>query len=236
MSLHLSFSESNWEFTRQVNELSGHNVADCYQCGKCTAGCPIAYAMDYPPHVIMRAVQLGMRDLALNSRTIWLCASCETCSTRCPQEADPAGTMDVLRRIAHAEGIRSPEQNIPLFHRVFLGTVRQFGRVFEVGLMGIYNVLSGHLLKDVSMAPQLLLAGKLSLLPPRTGAREVNELFARASKVEAEREHRRAAARAAAAKKLHEPVDPVEPSNDDARRETVPSCETGVVGLANERR
>jgi len=185
MTLVLPFKESDMQFARQVSNLTGVPVALCYQCGKCTAGCPVAYAMDYPPHQIMRGVQLGMRDTVLSSGTIWICASCETCSTRCPQEVDPAGVMDALRKIAYSEGIRSPEKNVPLFHRVFLWTVRQFGRVFEVGLMGMYNVFSGHFFKDLVMAPKMLLLGKLSLLPPRSGGRQVKALFSRAQKLEA---------------------------------------------------
>jgi heterodisulfide reductase subunit C len=79
--------------------------------------------------------------------------------------------MDALRRIAYAEGISSPEPDSPLFHRIFLGTISRFGRVFEAGLMGVYNVFSGNLLKDVEKAPTLFLKGKLSLLPPRVGSR-----------------------------------------------------------------
>ena len=100
-------------------------ASECYQCGKCTAGCPVAYEMDIPPHQMMRAVQLGMRDAALSSRSIWVCAACDTCSARCPQDADPAGVMDALRRISFAEGVKSPEPEVPLFHRLFLGTVQR---------------------------------------------------------------------------------------------------------------
>jgi len=152
---------------------------ECYQCGKCTAGCPVAYEMDIPPHQMMRAVQLGMRDAALSSRSIWVCAACETCSARCPQEADPAGVMDALRRIAYAEGVKSPEPDVPLFHRLFLGTVQQFGRVFEAGMIGLYNVFSGHYTKDLGLAPTMLLKGKLGLLPSMHGNRKVMKaLFA----------------------------------------------------------
>ena len=185
MSLLLPNTESQMEFLRQVEVASGINIATCYQCGKCTAGCPTAFAMDYPPHQVMRGVQLGMRDVVLSSRTIWICAACETCSTRCPQEVDPAGVMDALRRIAYSQGIKSPEENVPLFHRILLGNVRQFGRVFEVGLMGFYNLFSGHYLKDVIMAPRLLLKGKLNLLPARNrNAKELRRMFARARKLE----------------------------------------------------
>jgi hypothetical protein len=97
--------------------------------------------------------------------------------------------MDALRRIAYSEGIKSPENDVPLFHRIFLGSVRQFGRVFEIGMIGFYNLLSGHYLKDVVMAPKMLLKGKLSLLPPRD--RNINgmkKMFAMARKLEAEQE------------------------------------------------
>ncbi|MCG2770050.1 MAG: 4Fe-4S dicluster domain-containing protein [Anaerolineae bacterium] len=182
-------TEVDLEFRRQVEALSGHNIADCYQCGKCTAGCPVAFAMDYPPNQIMRGVQLGMRDAVLSSGTIWLCASCETCSTRCPQDVDPAGVMDALRQIAYAEGIKSPEQAVPLFHRIFLGSVRQFGRVYELALVGFYNVFSGHYLKDVTMAPKMLLKGKLNLLPPKGGdVGGLKKMFDAARELEAERE------------------------------------------------
>ena len=167
MTYKLPHTESHMQFLTQVKEAGAEQLSACYQCGKCTAGCPVAFAMDYPPHQIIRGVQLGMRDLVLSSRTIWLCAACETCSTRCPQEVDPAGVMDVLRGIAYAEGIESPENDIRVFHRIFLGTIARFGRVFEAGLIMVFNVLSGQYLKDVNMAPMLLLKGKLSLLPPR---------------------------------------------------------------------
>lgn len=173
------------KFRHEVEQQGAPDVALCYQCGKCTAGCPIAYAMDYPPHQIMRGVQLGMRQVVLSSSTIWLCAACETCSTRCPQEVDPAGVMDALRHIAYAEGIRSPDQDVPLFHGIFLGSVRLFGRIFEAGMIGVYNLWSGHLTKDVAMAPKMLLKGKLSLLPPRAkNGRELRRMFAKARELE----------------------------------------------------
>jgi heterodisulfide reductase subunit C len=141
--------------------------------------------MDYTPNQIIRGVQLGMREMVLSSRAIWLCAACETCSTRCPQEADPAAVMDALRHIAYAEGIKSPESDVPLFHRIFLGGVRQFGRQFELGMIGLYNLLSGHYTKDVTIAPAMLLKGKLNLLPWRyKDGREVKSMFARVRELE----------------------------------------------------
>ena len=185
MSTQLPLTESQTEFLRRVEAKCDRNLALCYQCGKCTAGCPIAFEMDYSPHQIIRGVQLGMSDVVLSSRTIWLCAACETCSTRCPQNVDPAGVMDALRRIAYARGIKSPEQDVPLFHRLFLRSVEQFGRVYELGMMAFYNLFSGHFVKDVMMAPKMLFKGKLGLLPPRDKhVKGMKEMFAKARELE----------------------------------------------------
>ena len=102
------------DFVKEVELRSGQSVTACYQCGKCSAGCPICFDMDYSPNQIMRMIQLGMRDEVLSSRSIWLCASCETCTTRCPREVDLASIMDALRRMAHREGAKTPEKDLPL--------------------------------------------------------------------------------------------------------------------------
>jgi hypothetical protein len=100
--------------------------------------------------------------------------------------------MDALRRIAFANDIKSPEPDVPLFHRLFLGTVRQFGRVFEAGMIGLYNVFSGHYTKDLALAPKMLLKGKLGLVPSMHGDRKVlKDIFA------ADAEHRAEAKRRA---------------------------------------
>ena len=85
-------------------EAAGVSIRSCYQCGKCTAGCPVAFAMDYGPRTIVRFLQLGMTEEALNSHSIWLCAACETCSARCPRSVEPAKMMDALKIVAGQRG------------------------------------------------------------------------------------------------------------------------------------
>lgn len=100
----LSRETVNGDFVRVVNEISGQNVLNCYQCGRCSSGCPLTFAMrDLPSHVI-RLVQLGLQEEALSSRTIWVCASCLTCHARCPRGVDLAKVMEALRAIGLRPG------------------------------------------------------------------------------------------------------------------------------------
>jgi heterodisulfide reductase subunit C len=87
-----------------IKEISGVDVRACYQCGKCTAGCPLASTMDLMPNQILRLIQVGEHEQALRSHTIWQCASCLTCAARCPKEVDPARVMDALRTLLMRQG------------------------------------------------------------------------------------------------------------------------------------
>ena len=85
------------EFLKKVEELSGQSIFSCNQCGRCSAGCPIVTAMDLLPNQVIRLIQLGHEKKVLSSRTIWLCASCLTCDSRCPRGIDISRIMESLR-------------------------------------------------------------------------------------------------------------------------------------------
>ncbi len=93
----LSAEDVKSDFIKDLEELSGQKVLSCYQCGKCSAGCPMADAMDLLPNQIIRLVQLGQEEEVLNSKTIWICASCFTCEARCPKGIDLSKLMEALR-------------------------------------------------------------------------------------------------------------------------------------------
>jgi heterodisulfide reductase subunit C len=98
----------------EIHTISGVDVRACYQCGKCTAGCPMASTMDLMPNQILRLLQLGEHEAVLKSRTIWQCASCLTCAARCPKEVDPARVMDALRTLLMRRGLVHVEiANVP---------------------------------------------------------------------------------------------------------------------------
>jgi heterodisulfide reductase subunit C len=97
MRVVISPQKLHGEFVKKVVEVSGQNIDLCYQCGKCSAGCPMSFAMDLLPNQIMRLVQLGLEEDIANSKTVWLCASCLTCTARCPKGVDLSRVMETLR-------------------------------------------------------------------------------------------------------------------------------------------
>jgi heterodisulfide reductase subunit C len=150
-------------FKDLIKQLSDEDVSRCYQCGKCTAGCPVALDMDITPNQVMRLVQINARDSVLSSSTIWLCLSCETCSTRCPEDIEIARVMDTLRKISVAEGYASSQKAITDFHRLFLASVEKYGRLNELELSIKNNLVSGRPFNDVPLAVKLFRKGKISL-------------------------------------------------------------------------
>ena len=99
MRINISRRNINDPFVRKVEELSGQNLMACYQCGKCSAGCPAIAQMDILPNQIIRLAQLGMKNELLASKAIWLCASCMTCNTRCPKGINIAEVIEAVRLI-----------------------------------------------------------------------------------------------------------------------------------------
>jgi heterodisulfide reductase subunit C2 len=166
-------------FIGQVEAVSGQKVSRCYQCGNCSASCAYTCVYDYPVSQIMRLVQLGQKELVLESRSIWLCATCQACTTRCPNNLDVARIMETLRIMSRREG-KVSEGKIQMFYDEFLRSVKTFGRVFETGLLPAYSFKSAKPLTDMDLAPKVLMKGKLAFLPPRMkGRKEVAAIFHR---------------------------------------------------------
>lgn len=174
----------NWTFSKKMQSIAGLNISHCYQCKKCTSGCPVIYEMDYSPSQIIHAACLGLKDLVFRSKTIWLCASCQTCSTRCPQEVDIAQVMDTLRIMVRKEAFKPAVREIPAFNRSFLQTVRIFGRSFEAGMTLLLKLRTGEFRKDMDMGFKLIKKGKLKLIPGFTRFFEINRIFSRVHKME----------------------------------------------------
>lgn len=165
---------------RQVTTHCGDEVSNCFQCLKCTAGCPMAEHMDLPPATIMRLLQLGQLDRVLESEAIWLCAGCLTCSTRCPNRIDIAHVMDRLRHEALLRGIEPPRKKIANFHKGFLKSIRRHGRSFESGVLAGYAIKNGQLLANMGLGMTMFFKGKMPILPKNvSGRRAIRKMFER---------------------------------------------------------
>lgn len=165
-------------FMGRVSELSGQNVARCYYCLRCSAGCPAAEFMEYTPAQILRMVQLGQKDAVLESSAIWLCIGCETCGTRCPNEIHAGAVIDTLRHIAIEEHVAPGERTVFKLHEAFLDSIRYFGRLHELSMLVQYKLTSRDLLSDVDMGLDMFVKGKIHPLPKRIkGMDEIKRLY-----------------------------------------------------------
>jgi len=149
----------------QIRKETGENVFLCYQCVKCTSGCPLAEHFDLVPNQVMRAAQLGMEDRIFTSRTPWLCASCQTCTTRCPQGIDVARVMDFIVGEEIKRGIKPALPNIALFNKVFLRWADWFGRSYDIGLLAEMNFRTLHPFKDMDLGLGMFKHRKIKVLP-----------------------------------------------------------------------
>ena len=155
----------------RVEELAHTKVADCYQCGKCSAGCPMSDQMDVIPSTLIRLVQYGDVNEAARSAAVWQCVSCQTCSTRCPKSVHIAGVLDALKQISIERNlVHKKFKRVVAFHKSFLDTVRRHGRTNELelvvqfkirGFLGDFSIPKA--LKDSMLGPKMLGLGKLHL-------------------------------------------------------------------------
>jgi len=173
---------------QEVEAASGARLMLCFQCQKCTSGCPIAAGADIKPHELVRLVQLGERDAVLSSRMIWECTSCQTCWTRCPQAVELPAMIDALRRLSRGARKVTPDTAVPVFNDLFLTAVRRMGRVYELGLMAAFKLRTRSFFQDVGKLPAMLRKGKLALRPVFVrGRSERARAFRRAGGPESEK-------------------------------------------------
>ncbi|MGA9754614.1 MAG: 4Fe-4S dicluster domain-containing protein [Desulfobaccales bacterium] len=162
-------------------------LSSCFQCKKCSAGCPLTFAMDVLPDRVIRLALLGQTEALLGCRTIWVCAACVTCSTRCPNGIDIAGVMDWLKEEAIRQGKTIDQPEVAVFHRFFLASIRRAGgRLPEVALMRRFTLYKlrrrpqiRELWENFKLGWGLLRRGRLHPAGPPAlkGRDEIKEIF-----------------------------------------------------------
>jgi heterodisulfide reductase subunit C len=183
-------TESVAGFADEVAGASGQNVEACYQCGKCTAGCPLAPMMDMKPNQVIRACQLGLKDTVLESNAIWHCAGCETCASRCPRDIDMSRVNKALARMCVVQGRKPKDRGMAIFHQAFMESMGRWGRAHEMELMSLSKMRdSSQRFKDIGLGAALFSRGRLALLPSWVRqSQKVRQIIADDAKPEADPE------------------------------------------------
>jgi len=101
----ITVTRINSSFRHEMAEMPGaEKFLLCFQCGTCTAGCPISrFSSFYNPRKIARMVQLGLKDKLLSDVALWLCTTCYTCIDNCPQGVEVASIVRILRNLSVKE-------------------------------------------------------------------------------------------------------------------------------------
>jgi len=172
--------------TQEIEGRYGAEVGLCYQCKKCTSGCPLADAMDFRPHQVVRLARLGATERLLTSEAIWTCVGCYLCTARCPQGVPVAELMYALKGLALRRGLTPRKAPLPAFLRAFESTVEHYGRNHELTMLRHYFMSTDPMaaLRRGSMGLKLFRQGRLPLLGEKVrGRRKVRAMLRRARRL-----------------------------------------------------
>jgi heterodisulfide reductase subunit C len=148
----------------------GEKIRACIQCGVCTGSCPVAGDMEYPVRKTIAMVRAGMKDEVLSSGSMWHCLSCYMCYERCPRGVKPTEIAHALECLATKYGYKPRQSTGPVMYRHFVNSIKDNGRVFELGAMMKYFLTTNpfRALKMTPVATGLLSHKRMSLRPEKT--------------------------------------------------------------------
>jgi heterodisulfide reductase subunit C len=150
-------------FCKEMERESAEQISACYQCYRCTTGCPALPEMDILPHRVIRYIMLGEKEKVLSSKTIWSCLQCYTCSVRCPNDIHVGHVFDTARKIAVRE--KKALTDVWMFDTLFLDSVRRHGRLYEMEAIMRYKLKKKDLFSDTRMGLDMMRKGRMALLP-----------------------------------------------------------------------
>ncbi|RCK76598.1 MAG: CoB--CoM heterodisulfide reductase subunit C [Ignavibacteriae bacterium] len=160
-------------FLEQVNFIpAGERIKRCIQCGTCTGSCPVSYAMDISPRQLIALFRAGEMETIMKSRTIWICASCYACTTRCPSGIKITDIIYALKRTAMEKNYLSQAKHVQILANLFVSNLMKYGRLHEGTLIRNYYLKVGFwkLFKLIPLAKKLYQTKRLSLFPKRINA------------------------------------------------------------------
>ena len=154
------------------------NFMRCLQCRSCSSGCPVFFAMDFGPNRIIRLLQLGQFEQAMQNSTIWICVGCDTCSSNCPMAIDIPAIMDILRQYALDTNSTIPTPEILDLHNEIVSSIKRYGRTHKLEIMLRYKVKKKSWFEDMDVGIRMLSKRKLHLLPSKVKSlEEIQSIF-----------------------------------------------------------
>jgi heterodisulfide reductase subunit C len=183
-----SEAELRQEFLRQVDQIpGGQRIKRCIQCGTCTGSCPVSYAMDISPRQLIALFRAGELETIMKSRTIWICASCYACTTRCPSGIKITDIIYALKRTAMEKRRTSSAPQVQILAKLFIMNLRLYGRLHEGTLIGMYYARTGitKLTGYIPLVRTMLRTKRLPLFPSRIkGRRSLARIINKAQEIE----------------------------------------------------
>jgi heterodisulfide reductase subunit C len=153
-------------FLDQVDLIpAGERISRCIQCGTCTGSCPVSYAMDISPRQLLAMFRAGEMEQIMKSRTIWICASCYACTTRCPSGIKITDIIYALKRTAIEKNMESVAPQVQRLARLFTENLMSYGRLHEGTLIRKYYMKT-NMLKFIDLIPLARKMWKTKRLQP----------------------------------------------------------------------
>jgi heterodisulfide reductase subunit C len=183
-----SEAELRQVFLRQVEDIpAGERIKRCIQCGTCTGSCPVSYAMDISPRQLIALFRAGEMEAIMKSRTIWICASCYACTTRCPSGIKITDIMYALKRTAMEKDQKSNSPQVQVLANLFVDNLRSYGRLHEGTLIRKYYTRTGitKLLGFVPLVMKMYQTKRLALFPKKIRAyQSLSRIVLKAQEIE----------------------------------------------------
>lgn len=174
----LIVGEEDRVIRQNLQAYSRTNFMRCFQCRSCSSGCPFIPVMDLGPNKVIRLLQLGQFQTALESTTIWICVGCDTCAANCPMAIDIPSVMDTLRQYVLTSGMTVPMPEVYDLHSQILDSILRYGRTHKLEIMLRYKVKKRAWLEDMDVGLKMLSKRKLHLWPSKVKAlSEIQEIF-----------------------------------------------------------
>lgn len=157
-------------FSEEVYMLpSCEDIRSCIQCGTCSATCPVVEYMTHSPRKLFAMIRADMEGEVLESNTIWFCASCYSCTVRCPMDIKITDVMYALKEVALKKNKGDNRLIAPHFAKRFNGLIEKYGRVFEPELTPAFigRVGIGGMIDNALFGLSMFTKGRLPILPKR---------------------------------------------------------------------